>query len=259
MSTTDTLYQSRRTSIEQIEQGRDNVLRLRLYDQGTLTPPTGSPTCTVYDATNTAIATLTATVANGIASATLLAATTASAQRGMGWRVEWSFTAPDGTTRRERVEAALVTCRLLPPISAKDLFERVTSLDPDGPAPITRTPRAQFDNWIDEAWRKIEARLNRGGRRPWLVMSSADLREVHMLETLVLIFSDLASRLNPAHVESLRNYRSDLGTAWANTTFAYDSDDDGVADGGSVPRRASAQTSVWMSTSGTGPITGGWR
>jgi hypothetical protein len=249
---TDTLYQIRTRRLQTLERGRDNTLRVEVYDGGVAVPP-ASGTVSVYDGSNTAVVSDAAVTAGGTGASYLVAAAvTSSLELGEGWRIEWTLTMADSTVRLIRETAALVLCSLHPPAIGQDLFNRVSSLDPAGSRPITAKTAAEFDRYLDEAWLAIERRLRRDGRRPWLVCSSADLFDLHVVTALTLVFEDLATRLNPAHVEQARVYREELRELWATTRFAYDSDGDGVPDGGDTPQLASAQSSVWLSQAGVG-------
>lgn len=250
MSSTDLLYTARAETLEMIQRGVDNLLTQPMYDSGALVAPTASgSTCTVYDATNTAIATPAVSVSSSVARATLLAASTSGLTLGEGWRVEWALVMPDGTTRTVRREAALVRTRLLPPATWADIFRREPGLDPATAHPLHSLTLAELDPYLDEAWIMIEARLLANGRRPWLVLSAHALREPLILATLALIFQSFVTRLAPAYEQQARLYQDRFEKSWSSMRFAYDADDDGAADGGSSPVRQGAVGSVWLGSS----------
>ena len=249
MSVTDVLYQVRTETLEQIERGRINLLRCRVYDAGQLVAPTASgSTITIYDASNTAIISAAAvTVASSEAQYSLAAAATSSLSRGDGWRIEWTLVLADGTTRVIRQDAALVTRRLLPPAVMADIFRRVPSLDPDGDHPIHTMTLAELDPFLDDAWLSIEAQLIATGRLPWLVSSPQALREVHILSTLAIMFGAFATRLGTAFMEQAADYRAQLREAWAAVRLVYDPTDEGQP----TSKRTAAQPSVWLMAHGS--------
>ena len=109
------------------------------------------------------------------------------------------------------------------------------------PSPIHSA--ADFTSKLAAAWVRIEHRLIQQGRRPWRVIGSSDLREVHICTTLALIFEDFATRLNIADADKAKVYREEAMGAWAAVRMAYDERDTGQA---TPERRAGGTTSVWL-------------
>jgi hypothetical protein len=254
VSSTDPLYQARAETLEQIERGRDNLLQQPIYDAGALVAPTAlGSTCTVYDGSNAVVATPTVSVVGSVAVATLLAASTSSLSLGEGWRVEWVLLIA-GAARKVRRDAALVLSRLLPPATLADLFRIDPALDPDGDHPIHSMTAAELDPFLDEAWIRIEGKLMSNGRRPWLAMSPQSFRELHCNKSLELIFRSFATRLNPAYLDMARFYAGEADKSWPELRFAYDSNQDGVADGGGEPVQVGGPTSVWLGSIGAQDI-----
>lgn len=260
MSATDTLYQARFQTIEQIERGKDQTLRVEVYDAGALVAPNDGAV-TVTDASgNVVVPAAAVTIAANVATYELVAADTTDLPLGEGWRIEWALEMPDGTVRMLRQNAALVRSRLLPAASWVDIFRREPGLDPSADHPIHSLAIEELDPYLDEAWTQIEARLRANGRRPWLIMSPESLREVLILGTLALIYQSFVTRLKPAYAEIAAMYRQMLTDAWATVRFDYDADNDGRTDGGSFPEQIGGQTSVWLGSFGdsTSPFTP-WR
>ena len=250
MSVSELLYVARQEAQEQIVRGVDNILQQPMYDAGALVGPTAATsTCTVYDATNTVVATPTVSVVSTVARATLLAASTSSQSLSEGWRVDWSLTMPDGTQRLVPRDAVLCRKRLLPPATWADVFRREPSLDPSADSVIHKLTLAQLDPFLDEAWLQIEAKLIANGRRPWLVIGAQAFRETLICGVLSLVFQSFATRLKAAYVEQARMYAEMRDRAWPDLRFAYDTNDDGAADGGSVPAKVGATGSVWLGSS----------
>lgn len=83
-----------------------------------------------------------------------------------------------------------------------------------------------------EAWILVNRELLNRGSRPHLIMGSSALREVHVLQTLVLIFTDFESSVGDGRYATLADdYRSQLVEAWSKVTVTYDEDEDGTIGG----------------------------
>lgn len=250
MPTTDLLYSARATGHECLERGRDNLLKQPMYDAGALVAPTAG-TVSIYNAAGVVLVSAAAvTITASVAQYTLAAATLATELLGEGWSIVWSLAMPDGTTRTIRRAASLVRSRLHPPAIAADLFTRVRALDPSDAHPITRLTLAEYDGYLDTCWLQIEDRLLRRGRRPWLVISSEALRELHIVGTLALIFEDLGTRTSNAnHQERAKLYREQWRVEWAETRFSYNESDELAVehrDGSAV----GASSTTWLMSFG---------
>ncbi len=233
-------------SVELFERGVDTVLRLRPARAGSAITPT-SATVTITDASGTVVvsaAAATCTAGSGMAVYTLTAATTASLALGEGWTLTWSVLLPGETVARShRLEAALVRARLYPVVSDQDLFRRVSSLDPSNSARITKIE--DYSPYLDDAWAIVQDRLVAKGDRPWLILSPASLREVHLVTTLQLVFEDLASRLNVAYADRALEYKTQARDAWTDVRFVYDRSDSGKVASADAGRKG-AGGSVWL-------------
>jgi hypothetical protein len=240
MAVGDTLYTIRDEVPEMIERERTSVLRLRPYTAGAAIAPTAA-TVSVYDGSNVAVVSgAVATIGGGQATYTL-AAQPSTAALAEGWRIEWLYTMPDGVARMHRQDAALVRCRPLPPATEADLYRRESSINPSVTGVIHSG--ADFADKLAEAWVRIEHRLIEQGRRPWRVIGSSDLREVHILGTLALVFEDFATRLNAAYATKAEVYRNEYAAAWRAVRMAYDQGDDGRSTPSS---RVGGMTTVWL-------------
>lgn len=241
MAVLGTNYTARQQLPDLIERGRDNTLQAPIYTAGALVAPT-SGTITVYDNSSVAVVDAAAvTISASVAQYTIVNATTAALSLSDSWRVEWSLVMPDGVTHSHRTEAALVRSAPHMPITDADLFRISSALDPSGAAAITS--ETDFQNYLDESWVQIQSRLIERGRRPWLIISPAALRESALYLTLALIYEDLATRLSDTYEQRAERYRAQYEAAWQRLRVAYDADDDGTADDG---RRSVAPT-VWLS------------
>lgn len=221
-----------------IERGRSNLIRCPVYRSGALVAPT-SGTCTVYDATGTSVSSGAVTVTGSVAEYEV--ASLSTKPLGDGWRVEWALLMPDTVTHTFRASAALVRTVPHPEVSDRDLFRRSSALNPSGSAAITSL--STFQDYISEAWTEVQRRLLQAGKRPWLVVDSTELREPHLLLSLALIYEDLSTRLNAAYSEQAKMYRAQFEDAWRRVRLAYDTDDDGTADG---PKKGARRPGFWM-------------
>jgi hypothetical protein len=233
-------YQAQFDLPDLIERGRSTTLACRVSHAGTLAAP-ASGTVAVYDAAGTAVASGSVTVSSGVATYSVLGTLTDDLSLDDGWRVAWTLTMPDGIVHEFANEAALVRCAPAPSVTEAVLYARCPSLDPVSPNAISR--RVEYSQQIREAWVELSQALLAEGWRPELVLSPSALRKPHALLTLALIFDDLATRNNPAFVETARSYREQYSAAFAAMRpFRYDADDDGVPDGPTRP----AKSSVWL-------------
>jgi len=236
-----------------IVRGVDNGLEQSWSRGGARVVPS-SVTVTVKDSTGALIVDgAAATVTEGIAKYTLLAADTADLSLANGWVVVWSAVLPDSAVAREFIaEAALVRYAIAPPASADDLYARQARLSPSHRSPMTRDLDLQAK--LDDAWRELERRLYAGGRRPELVMSPAQFRAPHQLLTLALIFEDLRMSDWEQYNVAAEGYRGEFENAWDGLRFTYDANQGGMPDGeGAGPdlEGPEAGGSLWLG--GRGP------
>jgi hypothetical protein len=165
------------------------------------------------------------TITSSVAEYSLASASVSSYAYADGWVVEWALLMPDSVTHTFRAGAALVRTAWHPVVTDADLFRRVSGLNPSNANRITGL--SNYQDYIDEAAVEIQRRLAQGGRRPWLVVDTTELREPHLLLTLALVFEDLRSRNNIGWAESARDYRMQFEAAWARAklSMSWPSDD----------------------------------
>lgn len=226
---------------EYIVRGQDNVISCPLYQDGALVAPDSSGTGTVYDENDEVIYTGTATVSGSIASITVPAASVPSTlEPTSGWHVEFVLTI-SGVDRTLRNKAHLVLSELYPVVTDVDLFRRQPQLNPSASGPLTAD--ADFQDYLDEAWVILVARITNQGPLPFLVMEPTALREAHLTLALALIFEANATTLEGSDLEANgEHYREQYDTAWRELRFEYDQDRDGKADG---KRKRSATAVLW--------------
>lgn len=224
-------------------QAQSNVIRCPLWASNALVAPTqAGSTVSVYDPENTAVVNAAAvTVTASIAQYTIASGTLpTSLQLRMGWRIEWTLIVA-GVTTVYRNSAGLIRSRLAPVVADADLYRRVSALNPTVTAPLSSL--TSYQDFLDEAWVTILARLALKGSLPHLIMEPSNLREVHLLLTLAGIFEDFSTRLSEAFGMQAKEYRARYERAWGELAFEYDADDDGQSDG---RKKRSANPTVWL-------------
>jgi hypothetical protein len=243
----DTLY-SARLGFEDLEQGRDNVLKITIERDGSAVTPTAG-TITIYRPSGTKLVDAVAATALGSTSTyTLTNATTSSETLSDGWSVEWSLTAA-GSVHVFRTDGALVRRKLYPTVADADIAALVPALDPSASNKITSATTHQ--GHIDEAWRRIQRRLQRKGIRPWIIVDAHAFHDAHLYLTISLILADLGLHGGGVYLEEAARYRQEHEAAWNDVRYRVDTGQDGGVD--SDRRRRPASSGVWL---GGGPS---WR
>jgi len=210
-----------------IEHNKDSTLFCPVYQNGALATPTAA-TVSVYNASGELVVDeAVGTIVANVPQYTVAAATTAEQSKGYGWRVVWSITF-GGDLHTFDHDAAL--CRRVgySVVTDQDLFRRCPYLDNTTAGAITREPTML--PWRQEAWLTIQHRLLQAGRRPWLVIDAASLREPEILLALALVHEALAIRGGPQLTERAMLYRQQYESAYGKISLRYDRDDDGDVD-----------------------------
>lgn len=229
----------------EIVRGVDTLAQCRLERDGAVVVPSAPGSLVVVRPDGSTLATFAAPAVGSVATAIITGASTAGQALGERWRARWSVPTADGAVTPE-VDAVLVRAQLYPVVTQSDLIARRRSLDPASPLALTR--EANFQYALSEAWEIVRQRLISRGKRPWLVMSPTALREVHILQTLALIFDDMAGSAGSAEATAAETYREHLESEWARMTLVYDVDGDGVSDGG----RVGVSGPLWLGRSRAG-------
>lgn len=213
MSGSETNYTFRFSGPEIIEAGRDNIVSCSVYYDGAIVTPSAG-TLTVTRPNNATVSAGVVSFAGGVASSTISASALAAIQPEDGWRFDWAMTIA-GVVRTGTNDGALVYRRLYPVITDADLLRAHTDLARRMP-----TTETSYQDYLNEAWARIESRLINSGKRPWLIMSPSALRDVHTYQTLVLIFRDFATGgSQSAEWEMMVHYEQLLTGAWAELTY----------------------------------------
>jgi hypothetical protein len=246
MSGSETIYSARLIGPEIVEKGRDNVVSCAVYLAGAIVTPSAG-TLTVYTASNAAVSASVVSFVGGVATATLATAALASLTPEDGWRFEWALTISSVVYTFCR-DGSLVYRRLYPVVTDADLLRSHTDLTTRRP-----TSEASYQDYLDEAWARIESRLINTGKRPWLIMSPSATRDIHSYQTLVLIFRDFATGgETSAEWQMMLHYERLLAAAWGELTYPQRDPSTGQAADSPGTRRSAIPTQ-WA-----GSRRGGW-
>lgn len=172
-----------------IRKTRSAALRLtqEVHNGSTVVTP-DSATFELVDGAGTSLASGAATIgADGIAYFDLSAAATASAELGDDYLEHWEFTIGSDVYGFRR-DAAIVLRELFPVITDTDVLRGHPEL-----ADIRDEDRTSWEEPRAEAWYEILAWLQQTGRRPWLIMSSRVLRDLHLFLTRHIVYRGLSS------------------------------------------------------------------
>lgn len=248
MSSSETRYSFRFSGPQYLERAREQRVTMPARHEGALAVPSAG-TYSLFDPSNTAIVDAQAiNVVASVAGFTIPAATLPSTIAfNEGWREEWVLTMPDTTVRTVIRDTAFVRHAMFPVVTLADLVGVHSNI-------VTLLPDNDDDaqDKIDEAWKLIDSRLVSKGNRTYLAMSPWSFRESHLWLTLMFIFRDARTTLGEGDYSDLaRDYKTDFEDAWAQLTWLWDSDQDGVVDDSS--RRRSGTPVVYLNSAP------GWR
>ena len=251
MPSLDTAYQARFEDPEDIEQGRDNVLRCPVYLNGVLAVPSAGTFTLRKPGGDDVVAAQAVTVTNGIALYTVTTATLSTLTRAEGYAIEWALTMPDGVVHTFRTDAALVRRRIYPTITDRDLYRVHSTLDPQHPAAVTT--ENSYQDKIEEAWRQFCAACRRKGTRPQFMSSPPDHRDCLLNLTLALIFEDLGITVRDAgagYREMAAMYRDRYKASFDELQVQLDADENGMPDQGGA--RQSVVRTLWLGSNRRG-------
>ena len=247
MSGSETIYTARLIGPEILEAGRDNVVSCPVYNNGAVVTPSAG-TLTIYTSQNVAVSAGSVTVVGGVAQAIVTASALSAYQPSDGWRFEWALTI-SSVVYTFRRDGSLVYRRLYPVVTDVDLMRSHTDLARRMP-----TTEASYQDYLDEAWARIESQLINTGKRPWLIMAPSALRDCHVYQTLVLIFRDFATAgPGTAEWEMMLHYEALLERAWGILTYPQCEPKTGKAEG-EAGARTSPTGTMWAGSRRNG----GW-
>lgn len=246
---TEPAYTARFVGTEIIESGNDNVIKCPVYSAGALVTPS-SATVTVYAYTSDVVVSAgSASITGSVPTYTLTSSALSRWQPSDGWRFEWAVTI-SGTVYNFKQYGSLVYRRLFPVVTDADLIRAHADLTRRRPSTVS-----SYQDYLDEAWAQVNARLINTGKRPWLNMDPQSMRECHMMLTLHLIFFDFSTGgTQTSEGEMAEHYRIRYEEAWSRLNFPQANPQDGKDARPGV--RVSAQPSFWLG--GTPASRRGW-
>jgi len=225
----ETLYSAVSTEPDQLARATTQTIEMRVYYDGDIATvtETGS-TVTVNDNSGDAIVDAKAVTNSGGFATYEIASTVlpATLDYSDGWMVFWSLVMPDGETYVFKRSAALVHSRLYPPVAETHLTQRHTELK----SYVNKYGKS-LQAYITAAWIEVNARLDEGGRRPWLILNSSALFLYHLKLSLAFTFRDMAQSLAGARYAELEaTYLEEAEIAWNRISLKYDDDEDQIPD-----------------------------
>jgi hypothetical protein len=218
----------------ELTRAASNALTAPLYRDGAAVTAT-AVTASLVDGSGTAVATG-GTLAAGVATWSLTPAATLTL--GIGYRVEWQITHAGGIVLHQ-TSAAIVRRALYPVITDADLYRREPLLNPAAPGYLGPVGLTTWQDYIDEAWTELLARIWSQGSRPALVMSPEVLRAPHLYLTLAIAMRAMARDYDPR----AELYHGLFESAWSSLRWVYDSDDDGAPD--DEGQRVAGSPTLW--------------
>ncbi len=234
------------TAPDELVRGVDTPVSVTLTQDGAALTIT-SATVTVYRPDGSVLVTASPTPSANTASYTVDADLYADDDPGEGWRVAWSVTTAQGTLKHQN-SAALVLYQVALVATTADMLElqdQLRNLRTD--TALTTLLSAA----LRQAWITIRARLRQKGRRPYLVLSSDDLRESTLLLALSNAFRRCATGGEGTwEWAQAADYEAKFEACWERLTF-LEAD---PATWKSTGRRRSVQGSFWLG-SGAGRST----
>lgn len=247
MTASRTVFTARFETPDRIERGTDWTVACPVFLDAALVTPGASSTVEVFNESDVLVASGVVTVVADVAEFTILGSLTADEQLGEQWRIEWALEVSIGITRKFRNTASLVLRGLYPVIADLDLFRRSSALDPANSDRVI-TDRTSYQDVREEAWVWLDGMLVKKGRRPQLIMSSTDLREVHINKVLEMVYRDLSQRNEDAYLSTANTYQTLALQAFNALAFIYDADEDGHAEN---EKRVPAFGSIWLNGRGS--------
>ena len=208
-----------------IQRGVAETLTADVYDNAGTQQTATAATLSLYAGSRLILDGVTAT-AGAPSSYTMVTADTSSESLSDTWLEVWSLTA-GGVVYTFRRDAMLVRHLLYPVITDTDLVALHSDI-----AELRDSDQSDYGTQRLAAWERIQRKLIARGRRPWLVMASWALKDVHTWETLELVFTDLASSVGDGRYLALADRYRALADSWWNSegNFRYDEDEDGYQD-----------------------------
>jgi hypothetical protein len=234
-----TTYTARFIGPSIMEANNANVVACPVYLDGALVAP-DTGTLSIWNAANTLVVNaVSVSVVGDVATYTISAPTLASETNSDGWRLEWTLLF-GSETATFRTDGSLVHRELYPVVTDADLLRAHTDLARRMPSSET-----SYQDYLDEAWARIESRLVASGKRPWLILSPSALRDVHTYSTLALIFRDFATGGSTSpEWEMMLRYEALYDASWAQLTFPQA--DPSTGQDAAPGTRSAGSPTIWL-------------
>lgn len=232
-------YTARRELPRIIARGIGETLDCPVFTDASLVAPV-SGTFTLYDDAGASLVSGPVVVTANVATYPITGPDTSSRPFSDRWREEWSLIFAGSVTRLFTFDVCLARRKLYPVVTDTDLLRRHSDLDLLRPRSMS-----SYQGFRDEAWVIVYNRLMGLGALPYKIVTPWSVREVHLLETLILICNDFKSMMDAGDRWDLlgQQYRKDADSAWNRLTFK--TDDDETGDGA---RQDTAMPVVFLSS-----------
>lgn len=219
---------------DEIERGKDTVISLAVYDDGTGAEQTATAgTVTIYAGSSEFVSAASVT-AGAPSTYTVFGSATASESLSGEWLEVWTLTIGGASYTFSR-PAYLVRRPYRHTITQADL----TELHPDL-ATRESAGTLDLDGYIQAADTVIRRELIKRGSRPELVIDAWSLADAHRYKALELLFRDDSHSVGDGRYSDLAAQYAELYAAeWSSISFHYDYDTDGTIDA-AEERRAGA-------------------
>lgn len=208
-----------------VERAKTVTVSMPLYESGREVSPVSSGTYTLYDGNGTSMFTGAVTVPSGVATRVILStdipAATALSDR---WLEEWVLTMVDGRVETVRRDVYLCLRTLYPPVNERMLERRISDLQN-----LRASTRADFSDYIVEAWAEVETRLIQAGKRPYLITNAWALRPLHMALCIKYIMQDASTYMGDGgrYEQRSKEAGEEADTAWDSLQLEYDDTESG--------------------------------
>lgn len=156
-----------------------------------------------------------------------------------GYVERWALTMSDATVVPHEREAYVVRYALTCPIGPDDITTAVKALG-DGNQGIAGD--LALDDYIEEAWTRLQLRIIESGKRPWLAISPYAFRTAMVALTCKLVFEDLTTSRRGDLLAHAERYGAEYEAAWRRIRLTEQ-----TPDGDPRGDRESAKRSVlWL-------------
>mgnify|MGYP001570712625 CR=1 FL=1 len=223
------LRSARMAGRQRILKGQLQTLSISIHATGGAgQQPSAATFSLIRPAGTSVIAAGATTYAAGLIQYALAAASTTGETVGPDWLIEWLLTMGDGEVLIVRRSAALVLRSIYPSIADADLSAYYPEL-------AKLIPYGQNGTWepqITEGWNIVNSRLFEARIEENLILSSEQLRSVHLAETMAIIADMLDGGDGRSKWEGRRaRWEARAIVAWSRLTVDLDTNEDGIPQG----------------------------